>query len=136
MRGRILPACGAINMALSFIMAGCSHPANSYEVGAINLTNEDLADVAFHSRTVNSGFGVLRQGTDFQKTMGIYSVPLPPVGTVEWTTPDGVQHSASATIPPKPVPFDGILWLKIMPDGSVVAVPLTGKEYYDQHLMP
>jgi len=108
---------------------------NSYEVGVINLTSEELDNVGFTSPKVNAGFGLLRQGYDYKKTMGLYSAPLPTTGTLEWTAPSG-HHKSVVTIASRSAPFDGILWLKIMLDNSVVAVPLTKKEYYDQNINP
>ena len=61
-----------------------------------------------------------------------YNTHVPSSGTMEWKSlDDGVQHKASVTIPAVEFPFRGILWLKIMPDNSVVAVTLTEKEYVE-----
>ena len=119
-----------------FLITASPRHSNSYEVGAINLSTQELNGVALHSPDINAGFGTLEPGYDYKKTMGIYSTPMPTSGTVVWTTPDGKPHSAAVKIPAKPEPFDGILWLKIMPDGTAVAVPLTGHEYYDMHTRP
>ena len=118
------------------VSSGCSPTSsssgNQYQVGVINLTNEDLEHVVFHSPELNAGFGVVRG----KATMGLYSAPLPKNGTLEWTAPNGSRHSVVVTIPSSPLAFDGILWLKIMPNGSVVVVPLSKKEIFDAGAKP
>jgi len=120
--------------------SGCSCSSskkqNWYEVGAINWTDQKLNDVVFLSPTLNSGFGGLKPGYDYKATMGMYRVPVPSSGTVEWTSLDGVQHKVPVVIPEVKPPFDGILWFKIMPDNSVVAVPITKKEYFEENKGP
>src|SRR5438094_386250 len=100
-----------------------------YEVGMINKTDEAVNGAAFRSENLSTGVGYL--GSGHRATVGIYTVALPTEGDVEWTSADGKKHSVHVMIPAKPQPFDGVLWLKIMPDGTAVAVPLTGAEYYD-----
>jgi len=105
-----------------------------FQVGIKNLTTGDVNGTTFHSPTLDTGVGFLA-AADY-KTTGPFSGDLPAEGDVQWTSADGKQHSVHVKIPPKPKPFDGMLWLKIMPDGTAAAVPLTDDECFNKHIQP
>lgn len=115
---------------------GCNRHDNSYEVGFINLTAGAVRNVTFDSVGPKAGLVFVEPGSNYRATMGIYSDPLPPSGSLEWTTVDGKEHLLTVPIPPKPRPFKGILWVKFTPDGTAKAVPLTDDEYFNKHIDP
>jgi len=92
----------------------CSKAAGVYfQVGIKNLTTGDVNGASFHSPKLDTGVGFLAAGNS--GTVGPFSGALPAEGDVTWISADGKQHSVHVKIPPKVNPFDGMLWLKILP---------------------
>jgi len=112
------------------LVAGCGPQYRNVGIGLYNATPVTIAnsEVRYGDFVSHVG-GIL--GPEYEKVESFVPQPFPPTAMVTWSSaPDGAFHRVTVPLAPVvPKDFDGDIFFRFEPDGTVSVIPVWKKDW-------